>query len=378
MPTLDDDPEIHRFHVGPLDGLQVPIEPCHRGNIDMPLLRAALGSDAEDLFGLLPLALRQQIGVLTSRFLHDLPAVVHAWSDHRNITAGVAAALAGVPRIVLSTRSVAPLGTRTVPTYFREIYRALLDRPGVVLANNSAAGARTYAEWLGVEAMRVRVIYNGVDIDGLERARNPRTTAAHRARLGLPADARVVGSVFRLGRVKRPLLWLEAAAAVARRCSEAYFVIVGEGPLRDQMATAAAGLGIGDRLHMPGLSRDVAPWYDLMDVVLLTSEREGTSNTALEAQALGRPVVSPAVGGMPETFVPGTSGFLVSADPSPVEIAACVTRALMDTAWRDQAEQAARSFVRGRFSVERMIGDTLDLYGFESAPAARDRHEAAD
>ena len=378
MPTLDDDPEIHRFHVGPLDALQVPIEPYDRGNVDLSLLRSALGPGAEDLFSLLPVALRQQIAALTSRFLGHPPAVVHAWSDHRNITAGIAAVLAGVPRIVLSTRSVAPPGTRTVPTYFREIYRALLDRPSVVLVNNSAAGARTYAEWLGVDATHVRVLYNGVDIVGLEQARNPRTTGAHRARLGLPAAARVVGSVFRLGRVKRPLLWLEAAAEVARRCSEAHFVIVGEGPLRDAMATAAAGLGIADRLHMPGLTRDVAPWYDLMDVVLLTSEREGTSNTALEAQALGKPVVSPAVGGMPETFLPGTSGLLVSPEPGPAEIADCVTRALMDTAWREQAEQAARSFVRERFSIERMIGDTLDLYGLKSASAARNRHEAAD
>jgi glycosyltransferase involved in cell wall biosynthesis len=312
--------------------------------------------------------MRQQIGVLTSRFLHDLPAVVHAWSDHRNIIAGIAATLAGVPRIVLSTRSVAPLGTRTVPTYFREIYQALLDRPNVVLVNNSAAGARTYSEWLGVEAKGVRVIYNGVDIDGLEQARNPQTTAAHRARLGLPADAKVVGSVFRLGRVKRPLFWLEAAAEVACRCPEAHFVIVGEGPLRDQMATAAAELGIADRLHMPGLSRDVAPWYDLMDVVLLTSEREGTSNTALEAQALGKPVVSPAVGGMPETFVPGTSGFLVSATPSPVDLAECVVRALTDTAWREEAERAARSLIRRRFSIQRMVDETLELYARPNGP----------
>jgi glycosyltransferase involved in cell wall biosynthesis len=176
--------------------------------------------------------------------------------------------------------------------------------------------------------------------------------------------------MIRLGRVKRPLLWLEAAAEVARRCPEAHFVIVGEGPLRDRMATAAAELGIADRLHMPGLIRDVAPWYDLMEVVLLTSEREGTSNTALEAQALGKPVVSPAVGGMPETFVPGTSGFLVSPNPSPGEIADFVMRALTDTAWRDRAEQAARSFVRERFSIERMIGDTLALYGLEPAQSA--------
>lgn len=372
MPTVDDDPEIHRFHVSSLDALDVPIVPSHGGTVDMARLRGALGSDVADLIALLPFTLRQHVGVLASRFLHQPPAVMHAWSDHRNIPAGVAAALAGIPRIVLSTRTIAPPGTRTVPTYFREVYRALLRRPGVLLVNNSAAGARTYAEWLAVDAKRIGVIYNGIDIDGLESARDPQTTAGHRARLGLPPGARVIGSVFRLGRVKRPLLWLQAASEVARRCPETHFVIVGEGPLRDDMASAAAELGIADRVHMPGLTRDVVPWYDLMDVVLLTSEREGTSNTALEAQALGKPVVSPAVGGMAETFVQGTSGFLVSSDPSPIEIAECVVRALTDTAWRDEAQKTARSFVRERFSIERMVSDTLDLYGFDLVRIARD------
>jgi glycosyltransferase involved in cell wall biosynthesis len=374
MPAREEGPEIDRFHVGALDTLQIPIDPCNGGRIEVSLLRGALGHDMDDLLALLPRNLRQQIGVLASRFLASPPMVAHAWGDHRSITTGIAAVLAGVPRIVLSTRTVAPLGSREVPTYFHAIYKALLDHPSVVLVNNSAAGARSYAEWLGVDATRIGVIYNGVDIDGLERTRDPRTTAAHRARLGLPATARVVGSVFRFGRVKRPLLWLEAAAEVARRCSEAHFVIVGEGPLRDQMATAAAELGIADRLHMPGLSRDVAPWYDLMDVVLLTSEREGTSNTALEAQALGKPVISPAVGGMPETFIPGTSGFLVSEDPAPAEIAERVTQALMDDTWRDEAEKIARAFIRERFSIERMVGDTMDLYGLPSVPAPPIRH----
>jgi glycosyltransferase involved in cell wall biosynthesis/tetratricopeptide (TPR) repeat protein len=378
MPARDEGPETDRFHVGALDALRVPIDPCNSGRIDGSLLRGALGHDAEELFALLPRNLRQQIGGLTSRFLSSPPAVAHAWGDHRSITTGIAAALAGVPRIVLGTRTIAPSGSRAVPTYFHTIYKKLLDHPSVALVNNSTAGARTYAEWLGVDATRVGVIYNGVDIDGLQRARNPCTTAAHRARLGLPAGAMVVGSVFRLGRVKRPLLWLEAAAEVARRCAEAYFVIVGEGPLRATIETAAAELGIDSRLRMPGLTRDVAPWYDLMDVVLLTSEREGTSNTVLEAQALGKPVVAPAVGGMSETFVPGTTGFLVSADPAPEEIAECVMRALTDGTWRNEAEDTACAFIRERFSIERMVSDTMDLYGLQSVSACPIRHPAED
>ena len=374
MPLVDDDPALHRFHAASLAALSVSIEPCPGASVDMPRLSAAIGSDAKALLDLVPAALRADIGVLATRFLKNPPEVVHAWGDRQNIAAGIAAVLAGVARVILSDRSIAPTDSRTVPSYYHAVYTGLLEHPNITLVNNSAAGAQTYAQWLGTDPARIRVIYNGVDVDGLQRARDPEATAAHRARLKLPADAKVVGSLFRLSREKRPLLWLEAAAVVARQCPAAHFLVLGDGPMRDDMASAARELGIVERLHLPGVMREVAPWYELMDVVLLTSRYEGTSNTALEAQALGKPVVAPAVGGMPETFLPGTSGFLVPADPTPVEIADCVLRALTDTPWGEQAEQAARSFVRTRFAIERMISDTLDLYGLE----ARAAHEAAD
>jgi glycosyltransferase involved in cell wall biosynthesis len=370
MPAKDKDPVIDRFHATGLATLPIRIDPCAGGPIDEARLHCALGPDAFDLLALLPRGLSEQVGVLTSRFLQCRPEVVHAWGDHRSITAGVAATLAGVPRIVLSGRTIATPGSRAVPGYFRTVYRALLNRRGTVLLNNSGVGAVSYAEWLGVDSGRIRVIYNGIHVEALEGARDAQVTAAHRARLGLPADARVVGTAFRLGGVKRPLLWVRAAAEVARRVPQAHFVIVGDGPLRAETQSLARKLGIAERLHMPGLTRHVVPWFELMDVVLLTSEREGTSNTALEAQALGIPVVSTAVGGMPETFAPGVSGFLVDADPSPEAIAERVVQALTDQDWRKQARPAAQAFIRERFSLERMIRDTLQVYDLPASEQA--------
>jgi glycosyltransferase involved in cell wall biosynthesis len=366
IPTGNRARDIDSFHAAGLDGLPITIEPCTTGQIDFLRLQSWSGSQSAELLNLLPNWLRTQLGLLISRFLDMRPQVVHAWGDPRSITAGIAATIAGVPRVVISARTIAS-STRSVPNYFHSVFRALLDRPGVVFLNNSVEGARSYAAWLGVEASRLRVIYNGIDTEALARARDAQTSAAHRARLGLPADARIVGVAFRLEQVKRPLLWVQAAAAVARREPRAHFLVVGDGPLRAQAQSLAHQLGIADRLHMPGLTHEVVPWYELMDVVLLTSEREGTSNTALEAQALGKPVVSPAVGGMPETFIPDVSGFLVDPDPLPDDVAEQVMRALTDDGWRRRAAAAAQGFIQERFSLKRMIRDTLEVYDLEES-----------
>ena len=362
MPIRGREPTIDWFRAEALKPFGVTIEPCQGGSIDLTTLAARLEPDIGDLLSLLPAMLRRHIGVLASRFLSDPPAVVHAWSDYPNVVAGLAAALAGVPRVILSSRRVVTPGTGIVDTYFHAVYRALLRRPGVVLVSNSVAGVRVCAEWLGTEPANIRVFCNGVDIDELEAARNAEITAAHRAELGLPINAKVVGSLMRLTRQKRPVLWLEAAAEVARRCPEAHFVVLGDGPMRDEMTAAALRLGIAERVHMPGVTLDVAPWYDLIDVVLLTSLSEGTANTALEAQALGVPVVSSDVGGMAECFVPDVSGFLASAEPTAEELAGYVDRAMTDEGWRAKARMVGPPLIRERFSVERMVRETLDLY----------------
>ena len=107
----------------------------------------------------------------------------------------------------------------------------------------------------------------------------------------------MLGSVFRMSEEKRPLLWLDVAANVAAQRPDAHFVVCGDGPMRDEMRTYAAELGIADRVHLPGAQSNIGSWFKLMDVVMLTSRHEGLPNVLLEAQSLGVPVVAPDVGG---------------------------------------------------------------------------------
>jgi glycosyltransferase involved in cell wall biosynthesis/Tfp pilus assembly protein PilF len=302
------------------------------------------------------------------QFRERRPEIVHAWQDQINLAAAVAGLLAGVPRIVLSTRSVRPDNPRRrLKRFMREAYRAVLGHPAVVLTNNSRAGAEDYADWLGIDPARVAVVHNGIDFEKLARSVDRDEARRERQGLGIPDGAPILGSVFRMSEEKRPLLWLDVAAEVARAKPDAHFVICGDGPMRDEMLEHAARRGIRERLHLAGSRPNIATWYSMMDLVMLTSRHEGLPNVLLEAQGLGIPVVAPDVGGMSETVWQGVTGWTIH-DADAGNLAERVLFCLDNDPWRKAAHEKAPGFVRDRFGMAAMVRRNLEVYGL--APAA--------
>ncbi|WP_305186372.1 tetratricopeptide repeat protein [Reyranella sp.] len=339
-----------------------PVENAIETCLDLPEsapFAQLIRSFPADMSGLIAFWLRE--------FRRRRPQVVHAWQDGTNLTAVVAALLAGVPRVVLSTRSVRPDNPRRrLKRFMQEGYQSVIGHPTVTLCNNSRAGAEDYADWLGIDPATIEVVHNGIDFEQLAQCVDPTRAPALRQSLGVPPDAPLIGSAFRMSEEKRPLLWVEVAAEIARRQPRAHFLVFGDGPMRADMLTHAARLGIADRLHLPGREDDIGSCYKAMDVVLLTSRHEGLPNVLLEAQSLGVPVVAPDVGGVAETIWPGVTGWAVR-DAAPHLLAPAlaehVVRCLTEPGWMTKAQAEAPSFVRERFSMTAMMRRTLDVYG---------------
>ena len=301
-------------------------------------------------------------------FLDRRPAVVHAWLDYTAVTAGLAAMLVGVPRIVIGCRSLAPDNFLLYRSCMDDIFELLLGCDRVCFINNSRAGARDYGRWLGQPPERFTILYNGIDDRQIERA-DPAAAARFRQTVGIPAGVRVVGGVLRLTQEKRPLLWIEAMAVLARRCPDLHFLLLGSGPLDKACRRRAERDGWADRLHMPGALREVATALSVMDVVVATSVHEGNPNVLIEAGLLGLPIVSTDAGGVRETLLPDQTGLL--AAPKPAALAAAILRVLDDEAWRARAAGLAPSFVRQRFGLERMIDETLAVYAGGRSDSSR-------
>ena len=288
--------------------------------------------------------------------------LVHLWLDEVNIKGGLAAVATGVPRIVLSGRNLPPNNFIFYQSYMRAGYRWLLRQPGVTLINNSAAGARAYERWLGLPKGSIRVVHNGFDFDERLLAACRDGRAEYRERHGIPLKAPLVGTVIRLSEEKRPLLWAEIAARIGRVMPEAHFLVVGDGPLRAELEARAARPDLAGRLHVIGLEKQPLAAMAAMDLFLLSSRGEGLPNVLVEAQSLGVPVVTTRAGGASETLEDRRTGWVLRND-KPNAAAAVITRLLADTQWLAQAGLAAKDFVHGRFGLERMLDETLEVYG---------------
>jgi glycosyltransferase involved in cell wall biosynthesis len=162
--------------------------------------------------------------------------------------------------------------------------------------------------------------------------------------------------------VKRPMMWIEAARQIAKQIPEAHFVIIGGGEMTKSVRDFADSCGLTSRLHLPGQVLDVGAWYRIMDVMLLTSEREGIPNAILEAQHFGIPVVATDVGGIREAIELGVTGYVVSGRDAQ-EYADRVISVIKDDSWVSQARRRAPEFVHQRFQLTETLDQLLGFYG---------------
>jgi glycosyltransferase involved in cell wall biosynthesis len=191
---------------------------------------------------------------------------------------------------------------------------------------------------------------------------------AARARLGLPVDAPVVGTVGRLSEQKDPLTFVRAAARIAAQLPEARFVMVGDGPLRGAVEQLATELELAHRLVLTGVRRDVPEIVPAFDVFLLASLWEGMPMVIPQAMAAAVPVVASTADGNREIVHDGENGLLAPCG-SPEVLAERVLRLLRDASLSGRVAAAGLSTAR-LFDLERTVAELERLY----LECARDKH----
>jgi glycosyltransferase involved in cell wall biosynthesis len=205
----------------------------------------------------------------------------------------------------------------------------------------------------------VKVILNGINVEHFSRLRAD--AAPVRRAFDIPSDAPIVGTVA-VFRVQKNLPdWLEAARRLRERYSGMHFLIVGDGPLREQLVGHARELGLQDVVHFAGLQNDVRPYLAAMDLYMMSSVFEGLPVALLEAMAMECPIVSTAVGGVPEVVRDGYNGLLVPPR-DPAQLARVAGDALVCPAELRKYGELARRTVEARFSMQRMSRELEATY----------------
>jgi glycosyltransferase involved in cell wall biosynthesis len=289
------------------------------------------------------------------------PRVVHLWQDSIAVAGGVAAMLAGVPRIVLGTRSTRPIERQRARRYLRAGYHALLRYPGTVLLNNSMNGARDYADWLGIDAGQIRTVYNGFDFEAMRARTDPAASGAVRESLGAGPEEVVIGGVMRCSFEKRPELWTEAVIALARGDPRIRGLLIGEGPMRGALEERVEAEGLSARIKFVGRQAPVEPWMGAMDILFLSSLTEGLPNVLIEAQALGVAAATMRVGGAPETVRENVTAVVI--DNGPIEAIAAALRPLThDASMRARYGEAGRAWTAETFSLDATLARLGEIY----------------
>ncbi len=210
-----------------------------------------------------------------------------------------------------------------------------------------------------LDARKTTVIYNGIDIGhyGKERPRQLR------ARLGLPDDTVLIGSLGNVRPAKAYDVLIKAAPLVVQHFSSAHFVVAGDikRSLMEQLQPLIDQSGVASHIHFLGFSDDSAAFLSELDVFLLCSKSEGFSISTIEAMATRLPVVVTRCGG-PEEIVEHELNALMVDSGDAAAIANALVALLSDRNLGERLSGNGYARAQDAFGMERMLNSYCELY----------------
>ncbi|NMB45403.1 MAG: glycosyltransferase family 4 protein [Firmicutes bacterium] len=303
-----------------------------------------------------------------ARFLHRHPFdIVHA----HGAKAGLVTRLAlnygnklNYPVVVSYHNEILPTHRDVQQRRWRQFMERLLAKGTTHFIAVSPGIRDELLQTIGCPAEKVSFIPNGVLLDKThEPNRMVDARANHRAQWGWAEDANifVVGTACRLTREKGIDILLAAAARVVAVESTLRFVIMGDGPLKEELKQDAQARGLSDHVRFLGFCDTARHLFPAFDTFVLPSLTEGWPLSLMEAMVAGIPVIATRVGGIPEMVEAGRTGILVS--PGEVEE---LTQALLAVA-RDRPlakrlGSEAAEYAKKHFDAHFMVDQVERVY----------------
>ena len=206
---------------------------------------------------------------------------------------------------------------------------------------------------------RVKVINNGIDINSPIKISRPGKIV--RQSLGFNDSEKLVVCVSRLSYEKGLDIIVRAFPKLIEKDQSIYGVIVGDGPLKNEIKRLIEKVKMKDRLRLVGYSEHPGDYMQVADVVVLPSRSEGMPNVILEAMALGKPVVATDVGGVAEIISHNISGLVIKPENID-ELIGSIIKILSEDEFSKKISDAALKEVKDKFSYVKRAKKIYDVY----------------
>jgi glycosyltransferase involved in cell wall biosynthesis len=283
------------------------------------------------------------------------PHLIHSHDYKANFYAMWLARRAGILRLS-TAHGWTGNGWRERALYYPADKLILSRFPGVIAVSEPIR--RTLVRW-GAEPARVRVLLNGVDPQAY--CRDEALRQRMRRQLGYEAKHVVLGAVGRVERQKRFDVLMQAMSRLAAARTDLRLVVAGEGSLLEPLRRQVDRLGLTDRVQLLGHCPNMREIYQAFDLLVQSSDYEGTPTVVVEALALQIPVVATDVGGTRQLIAHGQHGLLV-ARRRPDLLAQAILDSLHDRAATAQRVAAGRQRVETELNYQRRLEALQQIY----------------
>ncbi len=285
--------------------------------------------------------------------------IVHTHGTRVSFYGRLAARWAGVPIIISTVHSSLynyPIGRMKKKMY------TYLDRLTAHFCDQIICVSRALADEMvkrsKINPGKILIIRNGVDLKRFDQIGD---TAYLLKESNTNSEDKKIGAIGRLSHEKGHACLLKAVARLKKSFPRLKCLIVGDGPLRQELERLSRELGISQNCIFLGARRDIAEILSILDLLVLPSLSEGLSMALLESMASRCPAVASRVGGIPELIEDGKTGLLVEPE-NPLALAEAIRSLLQNKDKAKEISLNARRRVEKEFTVEEMAKKTEGIY----------------
>ncbi len=281
--------------------------------------------------------------------------VVHVHGYKENFIGGIAAKFCGIKNLVRTHHGKAMIGTGLKKNNFIEVINQKYLTSKIIAVSEEL---KKYLIKNSFNEEKITVIYNGISsgADSPVVMKSPMDSQDN-----VKSDKIIIGTVGRLVPVKGHIYLIEGIRRVVMQNKNISLLIIGEGPLQNELKNRVEKLGLNNYIRFLGFSDNIEKYLSSLDIFILPSLHEGMPMVLLEAMKLEKAIIATKVGGIPEAIQNKFNGLLISACDAEAISTACLDL-IRDKAMRNKLGKNARKTVTEKFALIRTVEKTIECY----------------